>query len=31
MIEQLAIDALESSIWRENPKAGLIIHTDKGS
>lgn len=31
MREQLAIDALESAIWRENPKAGLIIHTDRGS
>jgi putative transposase len=31
MREQLVIDALESAIWRENPKAGLIIHTDRGS
>jgi putative transposase len=31
MREQLAIDALESAIWRENPKSSLIIHTDRGS
>ncbi|MCR8746022.1 IS3 family transposase [Romboutsia lituseburensis] len=31
MREQLVIDALESAIWRENPKADLIVHTARGS
>lgn len=31
MREQLAIDVLDSAIWRENPKTGLIVHTDMWS
>jgi transposase InsO family protein len=31
MKAQLVIDALRMAIWQRQPKAGLIVHTDRGS
>jgi putative transposase len=28
---ELVVDALEMALWRRNPKAGLIHHTDRGA
>jgi putative transposase len=31
MKSKLVDDALEMAVWRRNPRAGLIHHTDRGS
>lgn len=31
MKSQLVCDALQMALWRRKPKAGLIVHTDRGS
>jgi putative transposase len=31
MKAQLVVDALRMAIWQRKPKAGLIMHTDRGS
>jgi len=31
MKAQLACDALNMAIWQRKPKAGLIVHSDRGS
>ncbi len=31
MKAQLIVDALDMAIWQRQPKAGLIMHTDRGS
>ena len=31
MTEELAIEALQTAIWAENPPSGLVVHTDRVS
>lgn len=31
MIDELVVESLETALFKEKPKAGLIIHVDQGS
>ena len=31
MKAKLVCDALTMAIWQRNPKAGLVVHSDRGS